>query len=231
MKRFIVSLLMVFVLALSLSITQAKPAQVTLANAFFADQMPAGADIYMAIRTDDAYIDELNSLLSKITTQLSDMNIPIQPNLGVRQMLDMAVMSAMRQGDFATTIRPWLGSSMAVAVYWGDRLPEEAFIAIDHNNRELAEAFIENAILNIGLQTSVEGDFTIYSGNNGMLNIGVNNDAIYLVSERDYLPINGNPANPLNADANFQKAVGALPAPNYNVLLMSDTSILIQAID
>ncbi|MCL4252493.1 MAG: hypothetical protein KJ043_01785 [Anaerolineae bacterium] len=231
MKRVIVSLLMVFVLAFSLSITQAKPAQVTLANAFFADQMPAGAGVYATIRTDDAYIDELDGILSKITTYLTSMNIPTQPNLGVRQMLDMAVMSAMGEGDFATTIRPWLGASVAMAVYWGENSAAEIFIAIDHNNRELAEAFIENVTSRMSLETSVDGAFTIYTGNNGMLNIGVNNDAIYLASERDYLPINGNPANPLSSDPNFQKAVGALPAPNYNILLVGDTSLLIQVLD
>lgn len=231
MKRVIVSLLMVFVLALSVSVIQAKPTQVTLANAFFADQMPAGAGIYATIRTDDAYIDELETLLSKITTYLTSMNIPTQPNLGVRQMLDMAVMSAMGEGDFATTIRPWLGASVAMAAYWGENPAAEIFIAIDHNNRELAEVFIENVTSQMGLETSVDGDFTIYTGINGMLNIGVNNDAIYLASERDYLPINGNPANPLSSDPNFQKAVGALPAPNYNILLVGDTSILIQVLD
>jgi hypothetical protein len=224
------------VMVLGVSVSQADAPQVTLANAFFAEQMPAGAGVYIGIRTDDAYIEELDGILAPILAKLNDVTAITQPqsnipqNFSIRQILDMIAQPLMGE-DFVTSIRPWLGSSMAMAGYWGEYITEKVLVAIDHSNRELTEAFVENRLAPLRPETTVEGNFVIYSANNGMLNIAINDDAIYLASDRALLPINGNPANALSNDMNFQKAVGSLSAPNYNILVAGETSNLMQIID
>lgn len=237
MKRLSLLLGLVMVIVFGVSVSQADTTQVTLANAFFAEQMPAGAGIYIGIRTDDAYIEELDGILAPILAKLNDVTSVIPSNtsntpmnFSIKQLLEM-VAQALVGRDFATTIRPWLGSSMAMAGYWGEYITEKALIAIDHSHRELAEAFVENLLAPLRPETTVAGNFVIYSANNGLLNIAINDDAIYLASDRALLPINGNPANALSNDINFQKAVGSLSAPNYNILVVGETSNLIQIID
>ncbi|PJF31993.1 MAG: hypothetical protein CUN52_02255 [Phototrophicales bacterium] len=236
MKQLILLLGLVMVMVLGVSVSQADAPQVTLANAFFAEQMPAGAGVYIGIRTDDAYIEELDGILAPILAKLNDITAITQPqsnipqNFSTRQILDM-IAQRLVDRDFATTIRPWLGSSMAMAGYWGEYITEKTLIAIDHSNRELAEAFVENLLAPLSPATTAEGNFVIYSANNGMLNIAINDDTVYLASDRALLPINGNPANALSNDINFQKAVGSLSAPNYNILVVGETSNLMQIID
>ena len=231
MKRVIVSLLMVFVLALSLSITQAKPAQVTLANAFFAEQIPAGAGIYMAIRTDDAYIDELDGILSKITTYLTSIDVPVPPDFGMRQLLDMAFMSSSPPMDFTNDTRPWLGSSAAWAVYFNESgFIDNLMVIIDHSNRELAEAMIEN-LNQAEVTVSVEGDFKVYSYDSGLSAITINDDAIYITGGENSTPFTGVTGDVLSNDLNFQRAVGALPAPSYNILFVVETATLVTLAD
>lgn len=233
MKRLTTLFLLGLVFILSSAIAQAHPANVSLANAFFADQMPIGADLYMAIRTDDAYLDELDGILGKIISQISTTipNFGLPPEgFGVRQLLNQALASTRLDIDFETDIRPWLGSSMALGLYWGEDVLQDLFIAIDHSNRELAEAFLIN-ISRQQIEVTVEGNFSIYTMGDGMTLIGINDDAIYIALRRELIPINGAPSDTLSNDPNFQKAVGALPSTNYNILVAGDTSVLAQLMD
>jgi len=232
MKRLTTLFLMGLLFILSSAIAQASPANVSLANAFFADQMPIGADLYMAIRTDDAYLDELDGILRKIVMQavetIPNATIP-EEGFGVRELINQVLASTRLDVDFETDIRPWLGSSMALGVYWGEDVVQDIFIAIDHSNRELVEAFIINTS-NRQTEVTVSGNFSIYSINSTTL-IGVNDDAIYIAMRPEILPIDGPPSDSLSNDPNFQKAVGALPSANYNILVAGDTSILAQMMD
>ncbi|MCU0480474.1 MAG: DUF3352 domain-containing protein [Anaerolineae bacterium] len=233
MKRLIAVLITGLLLIFSFTLVQAKPAQVSLANAFFADQMPAGADLYMAIRTDDAYLDELDGILNGLANGISSnfANTTVTADgFGVRNIMNQALANLQIEGDFDTAIRPWLGSSAALGIYWGEMMPENFYIAIDHSNRELAEAFIEN-LAERSLDVTVEGNFTIYASPNGMSFIGLNDDAIYITSKRELIPFTGAPSDVLSNDPNFQKVVGALPASNYNILVVSDTAKLVQLMD
>ncbi len=233
MKRLTTLFLIGLIFILSSAIAQASPTNVSLANAFFADQMPIGADLYMAIRTDDAYLDELDGILGKIVTQLSEtipnINIP-EEGFGVHQLINQVLASSRLDIDFETDIRPWLGSSMAFGLYWGEDVVQDFFIAIDHSNRELVEAFIINTSRR-QTEVTVEDNFSIYAMGDGMTLIGINDDAIYIAMRPELLPIDGAPSDTLSNDPNFQKAVGALPSANYNILVAGDTSILAQMMD
>ncbi|MDX2076998.1 MAG: DUF3352 domain-containing protein [bacterium] len=227
MKHRVLLLLISLVSLISFSVAQAHPAQVALDNAFFADQMPAGASIYIGIRTDDAYIDELNGILDKVTTGLSAIAPDMPTNMNIRQLLDQVVMSIGVEGDFQTAIRPWLGDKVGIGIYFGEQSPENIFIAIDHTNRELAEAFIEN-VSRGALRTSVEGDFTVYTTNNDMAFIAINNDTIYITSLRELIPFTGNTLHALRNYLPFQQAVEALPSDSYNVIVIAQTARLAQ---
>lgn len=233
MKRLIAMMMIGLLLMFSFAVAQAKPAQVSLANAFFADQMPAGAGLYMAVRTDDAYIDELDGILNKLANGISsnfpNTTVPTE-GFGMRYLINQALGASRSNLEFETDIRPWLGSSAALGVYWGETFPENFYVAIDHNNRELVEAFIENST-ELNLEVTVEGAFTIYAPPNAMSFVGLNDDAIYITSKRELIPFTGVPSDVLSNDPNFQKSVGALPSDNYNILVVGDTAKLVQLMD
>jgi hypothetical protein len=229
MRRHITisALLVSILLLIGASIAQAKPAQVTLANAYFADQLPAGADIYVGIRTDDAYIGELDTILGKITSGLSLLSPDMPASISLRQLLDQAVLSMRMDGTFDSTIRTWLGDSIGMGIYFGEQFPEDILVIIDHTNRDAAETFIETAsggIYNI----TEEGAFTFYSGENNATLVAINDDAIYMSSRRELIPFNGAPTDVLSNDPDFQKAVGALPSPSYNIVVAGDTGAIAQ---
>ncbi|MDX2076999.1 MAG: hypothetical protein SFZ02_11245 [bacterium] len=230
MRRHITifALLVSILLLIGASIAQAKPAQVTLANAYFADQIPAGADIYVGIRTDDAYIGELDAVLGKITSGLS-LLIPDMPaTISLRQLLDQAVLSMRMDGTFDTTIRSWLGDSVGIGIYEGEQFIEHVLVIIDHTNRDAARTFIETVSGGV-FDVTEEGAFTVYSSpNGGAIFIALNDDAIYMSSRRELIPFNGTPTDVLSNDPDFQKAVGALPSPNYNIVVAGDTGAIAQ---
>lgn len=230
MKRWIILLLMML-LGMSISIAHAKPTTVRLAHAFFADQIPAGADFYVAIRTDDAYIAELDNILTPIFAQLSNFEGIVAPNYNLSQLLDMLVQPTTG-GDFATTVRPWLGASLAIAIYLNPNKTEaqNLFIAIDHSNRELAQATLEN-LLPRQINVVVEGDFTIYSPSTGLGFASINDDAIYITAGRGSTAFTGVTGDVLGNQANFHRSVGALPAPSYNIVFTADTASLVQVLD
>ncbi|MCU0480471.1 MAG: DUF3352 domain-containing protein [Anaerolineae bacterium] len=230
MYRYIVYGLMSLFMLFGFSSVQAQP---SIENAFFADQMPTGADIFIGIRTDEAYLDQINEVVRTIMNGIIAINPSTDAQLGdmnVYQVLNLLITRPLQQDDFQTSIRPWLGDGIAMGMYWNRDSIRGSIFIIDITDRELAEAFMEN-LLRGTVQTSVEGNFTLYSNPSAGFIAGINDDALYLTSEYDLLPINGAPADSLAMDAQFQNALNSLPLPSYNILVIGETPYLISLLD
>lgn len=231
MRRYFVGLIIGLLIAVGLSTVQADTAQAPIENAFFANQMPAGAIVYASIRTSDAYFDEIDAILNQLVTQLNTV-IPMpqisSETVNIRALLNQAVGNLRLEGDFETLIRPWLGDNIAVGTYLNmENMLPSTLVAVDIANRELAEAFIENISRGF-LVVNVEGNFTVYGGENADVYIALNDEALYISNIREFIPFNGAPADNLSNDPQFMTAITALPAPSYNILVTSDTSALLQ---
>jgi len=216
---------------IGVSTIQANSTQANLDNAFFADQMPTGAQVFAAIRTDAGYFDQLDGIFGKLSNGLSGIysiiGLPIS-EMNLYQSLDMAVQSAGLEGDFQTSIRPWLGDKIGIGIYQGESSLIDTLVVIDIADRELAEAFVQSVAAGT-LQSATEGDFTVYSNPDTPTLIAINDDVAYIATKRELIPFTGNPTESLATNADFQAAVGALSAGSYNIMLISDSQTLMQS--
>lgn len=111
-----------------------------------ADQVPAETRLFVALRTDEAYIATLDGIVDQVSERLG---MPL-PNLS--QSLDMAAMNIDPEGDFESVFRPWLGDTAAFAVYGveaairGERREPIAMLLLSVTDQAAAEAYLDQTV-------------------------------------------------------------------------------------
>ncbi|NDJ59794.1 MAG: DUF3352 domain-containing protein [Chloroflexi bacterium] len=222
MKK-VLSLLLVVMLALGALVAPAAATpidELTDLGRYF----PAGTPIFATIRTDDAYIDTLDSVLATVADALpADAGLD---GVSLRALLNMAFGFGM---SFDADIRPWLGDSVALGLTSIDALTdadpfndqEGVVIAIALADAEAAEAFfVDGMMQGDDFVTETVGDFTVYSseaGDDGALAIGADVALLGLGSVAD-LQLDGD-FTPLTADPAFTELTGLMPADEYNIFI------------
>lgn len=186
--------------------------------------VPASAPLYVGLRSDDAYIDTIDSVLATLGESLPQLQA-----VGVRMTLDQAAQNVDPDADFASLIRPWLGDTVAFAA-------TDASIFVDGNStasqqslrillsitdRDAAESFMDR-LGGFGLERGEFGNVTTYAGPSS--SILVYDDAVIIAPVDDPEIILEEVKSSLSAVAGFTEAFTPLPQAEYNIALYVDVS-------
>lgn len=193
--------------------------------AALARYFPSESPLFFAIRTDDAYITELEGVLALIAAKLPPDSIP--PEFSLRETLDRVL--AEIGTDFETGVRPWLGGTAAFGLTSTDtpRFSPPFLLAASIADRAEAEAFWKSLLelTNATYGETTGETFTYYmmdpeAPERGGLLIS---DDVLLLGELDLRSLLLTREAHLAQNANFTGVLALLPAAAYNAVLYLDT--------
>lgn len=181
----------------------------------------AEAPMFLAMRTDDAYLDELDAVIGHVAKALPGV---IPPNFSVKQLYDLPVDSSRTVGQ---AIRPWLGSAAAVGI---NGSPETLMsstppllIVVEITDRAAAETFW-SGMLGSSYNTETVNGYTVYTPNNRFISGSVAvGDKVLLISLSNSITPEM-PRESLAQSARFTGALAQMPADSYNILVYSDAA-------
>jgi hypothetical protein len=196
-----------------------------------AQYFPGDAQTYVALRTDDAYIQQLDSLWARISAKLPS---GVLPPVTLKGALDQAVMSLTGK-DFASSIRPWLGDVAAVS---GAGVPVRSdsqapvLLVAELRDRAGAEAFFD-ALAAKGtakVEKSTQGDFTLYSGATGANGaLAISDNLLLLANDQASITQTLDRSAKLNQSQLFTDTLALLPTNSYDILIYVDTAGILSA--
>ncbi len=225
MKRLI---LIVIILGAALgALTLPAAAQATLSP--LASYFPADAPVFISFRTDDPFIDQLDSLAAKIGAAL-----PGSPMSGsLRDLLDTQVAKIQPGGTFATTIRPWLGATGAFGLTHLDLNSQQPpmTIALSLTDSAKAEKLV-SGLMPADQYTVKQGDgFSEYVPTRSFdkTYLVFRSDALVITSDQALADAGGVPTSSLADNSAYQSAVNLLPADQYNGVVYIDTPTMLKA--
>ncbi|MDX1994187.1 MAG: DUF3352 domain-containing protein [bacterium] len=224
------TLLLLLLLALPLTLALTSPAQATPLDELSAPsaRFPADTLAFGVIRTDDAYLDQLDTLLDAVGNRLPGL---IPPGISTRTLF-----SLLSGADFDTTIRAWLGDFIAVGLP-ADAITADtvsiptfpALLVIDITDRDAAEAFIDEMRM-VPTDTRTESDdYVLIVSDQGEALLIADDVLIFGASEAAVTAAYEMPEDSLAESDLFTAALAALPEDDYNALVYLDAQALTQS--
>ncbi|MBO9308847.1 MAG: DUF3352 domain-containing protein [Chloroflexi bacterium] len=192
--------------------------------------MPSDSTFFFALRTDDNYIELLDSLIQKVYDTLPRLTLP---SFSLKQLLDLAAQQALG-GDFQTKVRPWLGDTIAFAIGSLEKLLDadprndaqtETLLAARIVNRAAFEATLESLADPRSYSKSRSAEFTDYEDLQQPLLVRVS-ETLVLAGTKASVNSALSRAAKLNANPQFKQTVGALPESAYNIFAYANLSEL-----
>ena len=223
MKRWLLMMSLIL-LTLGLSVfslsAEIDPNTDNLAN--MAGYYPADTIFFVATRIDEAYINELDDLLSVVLAPAQQFGIP---PIGITQAITLST------GLDATSILGWLGDTAAVGIpkvvrersFGTELLPTEFYVVISLADREMALAFLDENLVGFE-RTEADG---VVQYRNPALYVQVTQD-VMVFSAVPFLP-NLAPSESLLNTQSYQDALFELPLDSYNILMYLDMPTLVDA--
>lgn len=235
MKRYRIALALLLALLLGALAAPALATPtsdlVTLAKYYGAD-----APLFATFRTDDAYLQSLDTLLEALKAKLPAESRPAQR---LTDLLNDLARQAKAE-DFRTSIRPWLGDSIAVGIPSLDVLKNtpsynQPLFALSVHDREAAKKFWEKLVnSNSGSSKFAFEDKDGYSlmlaekdnpARGGLLI----SDDVLLLGVADLESVYKNTASTLATSAKFTDTLALLPEKGYDGLLYLDLGQILAA--
>lgn len=194
--------------ALAMPVTQIheQPSSQPLHSEIMAQYFPSGTELFVSLRVDDAFADQIDDLARRITGALAAYDVPT-----------LSMRDAFAMGGFdLNAVLSWLGDYAAIGVtslqsaMMGDA--STAYIVAQVTDANAARQFF----LNFGLT----GDGNQLSG----VGVSVNfiDGAVILSSGTNGIQLSG--GSTLADDPDFQRVIDALPADGYNALVYAAES-------
>ncbi|PJF27756.1 MAG: hypothetical protein CUN53_02850 [Phototrophicales bacterium] len=234
MKRVVLVLALVMVFGAAVIPAAAVPtADLTALSSVF----PANTAIFAAIRTDDGYIETLDSVIARL-------NEVLPPSDQIDSLRDTFEMGAgMMGGSFDSVIRSWLGDTAALGVdisYLIDRDERNdylaATLAIAVTDSAAAVKFVRGLLSSQGdfdaqYTVEVSDGVTIFRPTRTEPRL---DGVIPFMFTENYVvmgnlaPVMNRMAR-LNTNTDFNDTMSALPLDDYNIALYIDTRALFDA--
>jgi len=214
MKRLLVGLLLLLSLSVFAPLTSAigEGGIQDMARYFGEDY-----ELFFAIRTDDLYVSEINSIVNTVISKLPpELASSVPSEIDLRSFISLPIENQVYTYE---DIRGVLGDSFAFGARSLQALdggtPKEGgfMLAVEIKDR----AALETA-LNLGSLNAIEASaFSLYTLPNGTL--ALTDDLLMFAADVNTLPaiFTG-----LEATEKYQSAIGALPAESYNILLYAN---------
>lgn len=219
-KLFLLLILMLVTLGAFAAPALAVPtADLNSMARYFPDDTP----VLVSLRIDDAYIDSLDSLIARVASAMPEGERPDS----IRKELDKAIKEILREGNFQSEVRSWLGDVMSLGVLslegamgqgGSDEDTPPFLAAAPITNRAAAELFFAR-IVRAGqgyFTKTTQGDFSIFTPKDEGGVVVIGNDVLFLTNRVDELPLQV-PDSPLSQSATFTDTMKLLPAGDYNI--------------
>jgi hypothetical protein len=224
--RLVLALLLVLLLGALAAPALATP---TADLAALAKYYGADAPLFATIRSDEAYVQSLDTLLEALKAKLPAESRPAQR---LTDLLDVLAQQASAP-DFQTGIRSWLGNSIAVGipslnVLKNTPAPNQPLFALAVRDREAAKTFWERFVNNnSGTSKFAFEDKDGYSlmlaekdnpARGGLLI----SDDVLLLGATDLESVYQNTSANLATSAKFTDSLALLPEKDYDGLIYLD---------
>ena len=184
-----------------------------------AKYLPADADLFFAVRTDEAFLDEITDLINTVVDKVPDAYTSQLKGFDLRALLQSQVgsMEAIGVGDYAAV------SASNIAVLYDQNYTNDGDVVfygvLALTDATKFEAFFESKAQN--MTRTNENGVTIYKSTGAT--VFVTSDAAYLTTQ-DALPT----GDMLDSSARFSDTVSNLPEPGYNFVIYAETRTLLQ---
>lgn len=231
-KQISLIILLILLLGMFVGGVQATPVAELTTLARYA---PNDSTVFVAIRTDDTYIQSLDSLLADVNARTGGQLLP--PNFTLRSALNdlFTDMSGIPNG-FDSAIRPWLGDTAAIILPTGIDLnssaPPVVLFAASVANRGAATFFLSMAFQGISPEEGPGGTL-IYAAPGAPFSAALTEDALLLAENRANLELAVFPnedAAKLTTHSGFQATITALPAGDYNIVAFANLTGLMAGV-
>lgn len=228
-KQISLILLLILLLGMFVGGVQATPVAELTTLARYA---PQDSTVFIAIRTDDAYIQALDSLLADLNARTGGQMLP--RDFTLRNALNelFTDMSDIPNG-FDSAIRPWLGDTAAIILPTGIDLSGNTepavLLAASVANRGAAMFFLNLAFTGVSPEQGPGGTL-IYAAPGAPFSAALTEDALLLAENRANLELAVFPnedAAKLTTHSGFQATIDALPAGDYNIVAYANLTSLI----
>jgi hypothetical protein len=214
MKKLVVVFIL---LTFAIGVTAASPVDSGIFS--MASYFPADTAVFFAIRTDEAYIDDLDAIIENALA-----NAPLPEATPVTTLRETLEMGLSEENLSLEEIYAWLGDSLAVGLTELETEGEEAvgYVVLQITDRAAAVDFL-TGLPDFDAEVTEDAGFTSFTLEDGSrLLIG---DEIALVVPETY---EGTPTltreATLGSSETYQSAVAALPAEGYNFGLYVGTN-------
>ena len=217
---------LVFTLLMALVGIIGVQAQAVAEPQSMAQYVPADSEVFFAIRTDGAFLDELSGIINGVVTKLPPIISAQAQNLDLKTLLEAQVGSLAETGvgDYVA-----VSMSNTVVLYDQDNTNDDDivfYVVVDLNDRAKFEALFEKSVPNA--QKTAENGATVYSGPEGSSDQGrlIVQDNLAYLTNTTAVPS----GNMLSSDGLFANTIASLPEPSYNFLVYADFGPLFEAL-
>ncbi|NJR12663.1 hypothetical protein HC776_01945 [bacterium] len=205
-----------FMLLLALVGVAGVQAQWTAEPQSMGQYLPADTDLFFAIRTDGAFLDELSGVINGVVAKLPESVQAQAQMLDLKTLIESQVgpLSETGLGDYVA-----VGIANSVVIYDEDRTNDDEavfYVAAALNDRAKFESFIDGMSPNTDKTT--EDGMTVYtSDNDDMVRALVLDDVLYITNQTAV------PTGETLADNSvFSETLSSLPEDSYNFLMYAD---------
>jgi hypothetical protein len=212
MRRLLWAWLLVLIMGVSVSVTFAIGAENPDLTRLLM-YVPRNANLVVALRSDEEYINTLNDLYARIATQLPDiLKRELPRSLDINDLLAQAFDTAtVKWADF----RDVLGDVIVISTdepfdaFSGNTSNfENIHMVVAHTDKQS----IQDLFALDGIRTTQEGDFEV--GEAGNFSFALNDDVLILTNTETLIP-----RRSLADDRDFADMLPNLPNEDYNILL------------
>jgi basic membrane protein A and related proteins len=200
------------------------------------EYVPQGAPIHAVIRTDSAYFETLDQLLSDVQSGLPPNLLPGGVTLSTRLLLETAS-NSLFNASFEDDVRPWLGNSAAFTIHSLDPILNvysqyevvPSSVAFEITDRSTATDFIERYLARRtdSVWTRIDDEsYTLFSPADTFVSLYVlvRDDVLFMGTSLNALPLEAPLNYSLADDRYFLDTLTRLPGETYNAAAYIDAS-------